>query len=302
MRVLAVAFLLLFVLTACDNKEEVRMQAIYHTLSNNTKNFDSLNNTILTGLRQDLNDPQTFQKASVWQPMAQSIDSAASVVSRLIDGMQRTDTHVKTLDIRQLSERMVAFKQTMKDILNPAPFAENPMLARDVAAFRERAMATLLPDITFDSTVNKFIDEHTSSLLHGGQNPEKKIMLERIKNELLYAEYKVVTYLNQNVPGNIDIHNPFSCILSQSSNNLTTGEEMTITVGVGEFKTFMQPKFLIDGKKIESERNGVARYRFEVNQPPGEYNIPVSVSFIRPDGLKAKIDNNVRYRVVKTIK
>lgn len=303
MRLLYTMAFPLVLLSGCTNHSDIRLQAVYNSFVSCNNIIAEENDMIKTRLSQKLQDPQTMSRAQIWQPTAMAVFTASNNTLRFLDSMQ-TGSSVAAFanSSTGLSQLLIGIKDSIRQNLRPENFPENPYVAASVNARRNQFMKTLLTDISFDSTRGVFIDKNTPSYFKEESLLEAKLMTERIRNEVLVATRSVLLFCDQNTNTNDDRYEVFSTVITKNSDNLSAGQELIITGGMGTFSSAMRPVFTIAGRNIEPGEDGLVTYSLMIHQPPGEYKIPVSVKYVAPDGRTLIKESFVRYRVINTPK
>ncbi|HEV8079218.1 MAG TPA: GldM family protein, partial [Chitinophagaceae bacterium] len=121
-------------------------------------------------------------------------------------------------------------------------------------------------------------------------------MLSKFQNNVKNAENQVVTYAHNQIGAVKVIYDQFAALVGQSSNYVMPGQEIEITAGVGAYSKAAQPQISINGAGAAINADGRAVYKFQANGA-GSHNVPVSVTYTKPDGTKESKTFNVEYTV-----
>ncbi len=75
---------------------------------------------------------------------------------------------------------------------------------------------------------------------------------------------------------------------------------MEINAGIGSYSKAAAPKININNKNLNIGDEGFATYRLKVSEDPGNYKIPVKISYFnQATGLEERRIVNVEYTVAK---
>ena len=106
----------------------------------------------------------------------------------------------------------------------------------------------------------------------------------------------MVTFAHNQIGQVKVIYNEFAAIVGQSSNYVMPGEKVKITAGVGAFSTDAKPQISIGGSSMSVNANGVAEREFTA-AGGGSQNVPVTVTYTKPDGTKESKSYTIQYTV-----
>jgi hypothetical protein len=257
-----------------------------------TKATEQANLTLFRDFDNKLHDPQTAAQAQIWLPPALH---AKEISDSLLNYLDSWDADFKKLISDSLnftkklsdvvnSEQKILL-QSLEDKLKPYPdnlYAINPKISGQFANLpQEPAM------------FSPFSKNATLGELY--------LQLAIQKNIIRQNENKVVTFCSYQFGGCILTFEQFSAIVGQSSNILKPGDKLTLSAGVGAFSTNSKPQFIMNGKSISPDANGVGTYEMQVPQKPGKYHVPVSIKFTKPDGTEYTKDYTLKYEVAKRV-
>jgi gliding motility-associated protein GldM len=121
-------------------------------------------------------------------------------------------------------------------------------------------------------------------------------LLSKFQNSVKNSENQVVTFAHNQIGQVKVIYNEFAAIVGQSSNYIMPGEKVMITAGVGAFSTDAKPQISIGGSSMTVNSNGVAEREFTA-AGGGPQNVPVTVTYTKPDGTKESKSYTIKYTV-----
>jgi hypothetical protein len=72
-----------------------------------------------------------------------------------------------------------------------------------------------------------------------------------------------------------------------------------VTAGIGAFNSSCKPIITINGKIINQEPDGAATYKIVAGGKPGNHFIPVTISYFKPDGVRATVSKKLEYTIAE---
>ena len=253
-----------------------------------TKATEQANVTLFLDFDNKLHDPQTASHAAIWQPKALQVknisDSLISHIDSWEAGFKKAipDSNDFT---KKLSDGQRRLLRSLDEDLRTYP---DNLYKIDPEVSRQFTNQLDAPDVL-------------SPQIKAATIGEAYLQLAVIKNMIRQNENKVVTFLKNHIgqvdgPGSYD---QFSAIVGQSSNILKPGDKLTLTAGVGSFSTNSKPQFIMNGKSIFPDADGVGVYEMRVPQKPGKYHVPVLIKFVKADGTEDSKTYTLEYEVAK---
>lgn len=261
-----------------SDADSERFRILGESLENSSKAEVFSTSLILESLKEKMSDPLTYEKAKVWFPVAERIHISSTILRS---------------EIKKLKSR-IDFEKTDSDSLF-AQFSRyrDTMLALD-PAIKINFSDIFFPAGFFPSTADSFYSVNLSTMT----NDIRVTMLNNIDYVSAVTENRLIRFCSEQ-PSRMRLICEFpSAIVAQNKSQLTEGQELEITAGVGLFKQLPNLEIKINNKEILIGENGVFTYKKAVSKP-GSYSIPVSVSFIDQDGKQLTISKDVAYKVVK---
>ncbi|MEJ7672630.1 MAG: hypothetical protein WKF59_07940 [Chitinophagaceae bacterium] len=157
---------------------------------------------------------------------------------------------------------------------------------------RKEFEKTLPIDITLPNKKKDF----TQTYFHMTPTVAGLTMLSKFQNNVKNAENQVVTYAHNQIGAVKVIYDQFAALVGQSSNYVMPGQEVQITAGVGAYSKAAQPQISINGAGVAIDAEGRAVYKIQASGS-GSRNVPVNVTYTKPDGTKESKSFNVEYTV-----
>ncbi|MES2848650.1 MAG: hypothetical protein V4685_06315 [Bacteroidota bacterium] len=285
-RILVVVLVVLMGCKDSDKNSSLIFEELNESLEQSNKLIHNSSNDIFMDLENKAHKLTTAENAAKWFPVADTIYSKAEYLIRFIDSLvsnfNQNKIRIGPLTSSDLHNKLMVFREF---VLN-----DNAYLKLEY-----KEAAKILGKETKDSSefykVN-FLDEDKARTITS---------LLKIKNDILVATNKVVAFCNNQVgyldgPGYFE---SFSAIAAANSTRLGANEEMIITAGVAQFSKISKPSFVINGKVIQPNENGVGEYKMKVNNKPGKYKVHVKISFISENAKPTMLEKDIEYTVVE---
>jgi gliding motility-associated protein GldM len=305
-KMINIMYLVLTAILALNVSNEVieAFKVVDKSLTNSSANINEATGTLYKSLQSKLTDPTSAEKARYWNPKAEAAKKLSDEINVYIDSLKlnlknaaglqmkdgKEDYKEDNLDAstrlfetegkgKELESRLKAYKEA---ILNLDP------------AIRKEFQNSLPVDLTVPNTgVQK---DFTTAFFHMTPTVAALTMLSKFQNNIKNAENQVVTFAHNQIGAVKVIYDQFAALVGQSSNYVMPGQEVVITAGVGAYSKAAQPQISINGAGIGLDADGRAVYRVTASGA-GSRNVPVNVTYIKPDGTKESKSFNVEYTV-----
>ena len=301
-------YLVLTALLAMNVSSEIlnAFKVVDGSLKNSNNNIEKANGTLYASLDEKLKDPQSSEKAKIWQPMAlKAKELSADMFKyledlkqelkkesdlRMIDGKEsfkedNLDAASRMFDTngkgKELEARLKAYKEAMLNI--------DPAIRKE---FESTLPVEVEPPVAQDGSKKDF----TTSFFHMTPSIAALTILSKFENNIKNSENQVVTFCHNQIGAVKVIFNKFQPIAAGSSTYLMPGQEMTVTAGVGAFNDQSKPEISIGGSAVSLNENGVAEKKFNVSGT-GNQKVHVSINYTKPDGTKDHLEKDIDYTV-----
>ncbi|MBA3675672.1 MAG: gliding motility protein GldM [Chitinophagaceae bacterium] len=307
-KMINIMYLVLTAILALNVSNEVinAFKVVDRSLVISSDNIGAANNTLYKSLEEKLKESQSAEKAKIWQPKAIEAQRLSAEMDAYLNSLKAELK--KEADVKMVDKDGVQVESYKEDNLEAATRLfdkqgkgkeldaklrqyREAMLNID-PAIRKEFEKTLPIDITLPSKKKDF----TQTYFHMTPTVAALTMLSKFQNNVKNAENQVVTYAHNQIGAVKFIYDQFAALVGQTSNYVMPGQEITITAGVGAYSTAAQPQISINGAGVPVGANGTAEYRFKPNGA-GSHNVPVSVTYTKPDGTKESKTFNVEYTV-----
>ncbi len=304
-KMINIMYLVLTAILALNVSAEIleAFKTVDTSLKNSTSSITKSNDVLYKSLSDKLADPQSAEKAKIWQPRALSAQDLSLKMAAYIDDLKQQlkqgaglkedgsfkednldastrlfETHGKG---SELEKKLMEYKEAMLGIDSSirSQFASNFPVTVEVPKGQE-------------GKVRSF----TSTYFHMTPTVAALTMLSKFQNNVKNAENQVVTYCHNQIGAVKVIYDKFQPIAAGSSTYLMPGQEMVVTAGVGAFNDASKPSISIDGSPVALNENGVAEKKFNVSGS-GNRKVHVSISYTKPDGTTDRLEKDIDYTV-----
>ncbi len=163
-------------------------------------------------------------------------------------------------------------------------------------AIRKEFEKTLPIDMTVPETKEGVTKDFTTAFFHMTPTVAGLTMLSKFQNNIKNAENQVVTFAHNQIGAVKVIYDQFAALVGQSSNYVMPGQQVEITAGVGAYSKAAQPQISINGSGVSLDADGRAVYKVQASGA-GSHNVPVNVTYVKPDGTRESKSFNVEYTV-----
>ncbi len=307
-KMINIMYLVLTAILALNVSAEIleAFKTVDTSLKNSTANITKSNDVLYKSLTDKLADPQSHEKAAIWQPKAIMAQDLSAKMSEYIDDLKE--------QLKQgAGKKMVDGKESFKeDNLDASTrlfetHGKGPELEKKLMEYKEAMMG-------IDSSIrtqfeNNFpvsveipkgqegkVRSFTSTYFHMTPTVAALTMLSKFQNNIKNAENQVITYCHNQIGAVKVIYDKFQPIAAASSTYLMPGQELVVTAGVGAFNAAAKPVISIGGTTISLNENGVAEKKFNVSGS-GNQRVHVSINYTKPDGTPDHLEKDIDYTV-----
>lgn len=312
-KMINIMYLVLTAILALNVSNEVinAFKVVDRSLMNSNSNISNATGTLYKSLEAKLADPQSAEKAKIWQPKADQAKKLSDDLNNYIEGL-KLDLK-KGAGLRMVKVKNKPDKEDFKDDNLDAStrlFETNgkgPELEAKLMAYKNAILAidpdikkefenTLPIDVTPPVAQDGTVKDFTHSFFHMTPTVAALTMLSKFQNNVKNSENQVVTYCHNQIGAVKVIYDQFAALVGQSSNYVMPGQEIEITAGVGAYSKAAQPQISINGSGVALDAEGRAVYKVQASGA-GNHSVPVNVTYTKPDGTKESKTFNVEYTV-----
>ena len=313
-KMINVMYLVLTAILALNVSNEVinAFKVVDRSLITSNENISTSNETLYKSLEAKLNDPQSAEKAKIWEPRAMKARQYSAEMMSYIEGLKLDLKKAADLKMKWDADKKDSVEDYREDNLDASTrlfenngkgkeleallkkYKEN-MLSIDPsirAQFERTFPVNTIPPVSQEGKQKDF----TQSFFHMTPTVAALTMLSKFQNNVKNAESEIVTYCHSQIGAVKVIYDQFAALVGQSSNYVMPGQEIQITAGVGAYSKAAQPQITINGAQASLDADGRAIYKFNASGA-GNHNVPVNVTFTKPDGTKETKSFNVEYTV-----
>jgi gliding motility-associated protein GldM len=310
-KMINIMYLVLTALLALNVSSEIlnAFKVVDNSLISSNKNIDKANGTLYGSLSDKVADPQTREKATIWNGHAESAKKLSADFSTYIEGLKKQLKEEAGLTLEGGKEK---FKED--DLEAATRLFGNGEGGKNLGVELERkikeyraAMLAINPEIGKEFATSLAVDnapvtgqdgekkEFTDAYFHMTPTVAGLTLLSKFQNNVKNSENQVVTYCHDQI-GKVKVKfDKASVLVGQSSDYVMPGQDVTITAGVGAFSSQAQPTISINGTGV-SVVDGQGKYSFKADGG-GEKSVNVSVNYVDQDGNKKSETKTVKYTV-----
>ena len=311
-KMINIMYLVLTAILALNVSAEIleAFKTVDKSLINSTTSINKSNEVLYKSLADKLSDPQSAEKAKVWQPKAIMAQELSAKMAAYIDNLKQELK--KGADLKMKEKNGIQVEDFKEDNLDASTrlFETNGKgkeLEQKLGEFK-KAMLAIDPAIAKEFESNfpvstevpkgqeGKVKDFTTTYFHMTPTVAALTILSKFQNNVKNAENQVVTYCHNQIGAVKVIYDKFQPIAAGSSTYLMPGQEMVVTAGVGAFNDAAKPVISIDGTNVGLNENGVAEKKFNVSGT-GNRKVHVVITYTKPDGTPDRLEKDIDYTV-----
>jgi gliding motility-associated protein GldM len=311
-KMINIMYLVLTALLALNVSSEIlnAFRTVDISLGNANKIIEDKNQQLLTSLNQLENDAKTHDKAVIWRKKALDAQQIAEDANTYINNLKQellveakldpATGEYREDDLEAATRLFVSAPPTGKgkgeELKNRLADVKTKLLALDPDIEKEFA-STLPIDLEIPKSKNAASKKDwPTAYFHMTPTIAAITILSKFQNDIKNSEAQVIEFCHKQVGEVKVVFDQFQPIVSQSSQYLMPGQELTISGGVSASNKAVVPTVTVDGSVIPLNSEGVAETKFTVGAP-GSYTKKVTISFKKPDGTDGSVQKDVQYTV-----
>ena len=298
-KMINIMYLVLTAILALNVSNEVinAFKVVDKSLITTNNNISTSNNDLYSSLEKKLTEPQSVERAKIWEPRAMQAKQLSANINNYIDSLKLALKNGADLRMRFNKATNDSVEEFREDNLDASTRlfetkGEGPKLKARLDQYKQDMLSIGLPTdpsikkqfentfpvntiapISQDGTKKDF----TQSFFHMTPTVAALTMLSKFQNNVKNAESQIVTYCHNQI-GAVEVHmDKTGVLVGQSSNYLMPGQELTVTAGVGAYSSSGSPTISINGSN-QTVIDGKATYKTTVSGA-GEHPVNVTVSF-----------------------
>jgi gliding motility-associated protein GldM len=323
-------YLVLTALLALNVSAEIlnAFKTVNNSITTSNLVVSQKNDLTYSSFTKALNDPQTMANAKIWAPKGFEIQKISVGMYKTLDGMKQRLKMESQLEVSKdgkekfndanldaatrvfdkegegkvLFDSLTEYKKQMLAVLNPAEFANNPVLQKEVA----RAKADFERQLPLDLSVplsqtgaaksNDSVKDWVTNYFHMTPTIAAITILSKFQNDVKNSESQMVDYCYKQIGSVKVVFDKFEAFAGTNATYLMPGDELNITAGIGAFSKAATPDIYINGAHQSLNPDGVADFKTKV-EGAGEHTMEVKIEYTKPDGTKETITKPVKYTV-----
>jgi gliding motility-associated protein GldM len=311
-KMINIMYLVLTALLALNVSSEIlnAFKTVDTSLQNANGVIENKNQQLLSSLNELEKDSKTHDKAVIWRAKALEAQKIADDAYKYLEdlkhelkqeaGLDPATGNFKEDDLEAATRLFVsappAGKNKGKDLLKTLSDVKSKLLALDPDIAKEFEK-TLPIDITIPQSKNDASNKDwPSAYFHMTPTIAAITILSKFQNDIKNSEAQVVEFCHKEVGEVKVVFDQFQPIVSQSSQYLMPGQELTISGGVSASNKAVIPTVTVDGSVVPLNTQGVAETKFTVGGP-GTYSKKVRIAFKKPDGTDGTVEKDIQYTV-----
>ncbi|MDX1955100.1 MAG: gliding motility protein GldM [Chitinophagaceae bacterium] len=299
-------YLVLTALLALNVSSEIlnAFKTVNNSLESSVTTVNKSTETVMGSLLEKTTKTESAEKAKVWYPKAQQVQSLTKSLNDYISGLKseilkRANFDPATGKYKEdnldIATRLMVEKGEGKTLFQKLTQFKKDILAVDPAIGKE--FANSLPiDLSMPPTKNKGNNSWESSYFRMVPTVAALTILSKFQNDVKTSENKVVSYCHEQV-GKVEVRfDTYTAIVGQSSNYIMPGQEIEVMAGVGAFSKAAQPTISINGSTVPLGEDGAAHLKVN-GGTLGSHTIPVRISYVDQDNKPQTIEKTITYTV-----
>jgi gliding motility-associated protein GldM len=274
-----------------------------------------------------VNDPQTRVNALKWEPKALVVKKLSTDLYNEIADLKQKLKQASGLEVRNGEESyresdldapirlfgneghgkvlyndLKKYKQQLLDVLNPAEFADQPLVQKDLIKTRADFAKQLPLDLSVPKSQSgnapsgDTTKDWVTNYFHMTPTIAALTILSKFQNDVKNSESQMIDYLHKQIGEVKVVYDKFEAFAGTNSTYLMPGDELDVTAGIGAFSAQAKPDIYINGAKQPLNADGVAEYKTKA-ESAGEKSIEVKIQYTKPDGTSDVVTKNIKYTV-----
>lgn len=265
---------------ACkQHNDNAGLKMLSQGLTNSNEHIAASNFILYREYEEKSTDPMFATFNLKWFPKSQKIKEYTVQIIREIDLQLEKNTLQVQLQQNDLYNKLLDYKHNLINVLGPS---EIPVLPLD-------------NDITDTSMIKK---QQFDSLLNNSNSSMQRAILNKIKNDILLSEYKLLFYGLASTSQPPVHYEERSLIAALNSSYFKSGDTMELMAGMGRFSAKDSPRIIVNDKEIPVKHYGRTNHFLPVTGKPGKYILKVKLEYTKPDGTIEYAIKNLSYTIL----
>ncbi len=312
-KMINIMYLVLTAILALNVSNEVinAFKVVDKSLITSNNNISASNSTLYQSLASKLNDPQSAEKAKLWEPLAMRAKQLSGDMMVYIDSLKfslKKGADLKMKFNKATNDSIEDFREDNLDASTRLfeTYGKGPELKARLDEYKQEMLGInpaikaqfennfpVSTDVPLSQDGNK--KDFTQAFFHMTPTVAALTMLSKFQNNVKNAESQIVTYCHNQI-GAVEVHmDQVGVLVGQSSNYLMPGQDLTITAGVGAYSSSAAPKISINGSSVPVT-DGQGTFKTAVSGA-GDHSVSVNVSFLDENKKVVTRTETVKYTV-----
>ncbi len=316
-------YLVLTALLALNVSKEIlnAFKTVNNSIISSNTVVSEKNKATYDGFVEAVKDPQTAAKAALWKPKADQVQTLSSDVFNYLEGVKldlkkRSDYKVengeetfKEDDIdaptymmieqkkgTEIYDKMMKLRKDLLATIKPEDYTDPAAYKADLAAFDKNLPINMtIPKSTTGEKYSVDGKGWSEGNFHMTPTIAALTILSKLQSDVKGSEAQLVDHYFSRIGKVKIVYDAFEAIASANTNYAMPGDPIEVYAGVGAFSDAAKPVITINGSNVPLV-NGMATFK-TVAAGSGERSVPVSITYVKPDGTAAKLDKVLKYTI-----
>ncbi|HLG39277.1 MAG TPA: gliding motility protein GldM [Chitinophagaceae bacterium] len=300
-------YLVLTALLALNVSAEIlnAFKTVNTSLETTNVTVNNSTNAIMTSLEEKLTDPKTAEKAQLWLPKAQQVQSIAKAAYTYIQtikddiikqGGGNVDKASFKADNLDIATRLMVDKGKGKELLKKLSEFKADVLKVDPSI--DSTFANTLPiNLGIPKTQSKSNNTWERAYFHMVPTVAALTILSKFQNDVKTSENKIVEFCHNKVGAVVVRFDTYNAFAATSSNYVMPGDDLEVMAGVGAFSKAALPEITIDGSSEKITEDGAAHRKMKASDALGKHTINVNIKYKDQDGKDQTVSKLIEYTV-----
>ncbi len=303
-------YLVLTALLALNVSAEIlnAFKTVNNSLNKTNGVIDEKNKSVREQFAELIKDPQTAKNAAIWKPKADSANMFSKDVYDYIETLKQQVKEAAELKKNEQGEEEYneSNLEAATRIMDKGKKGEE-LLAK-LTKYRDD-MLSIVPDqkdkfnkeIPLDLSIphsqsGNGKEDWTTAYFHMTPSIAAITILSKFQNDIRTSEALISDYCLTQV-GKVKVKfDQFAAVAQVDKTYVLSGDEVSVTAGIGAFSAEAKPTILINGQSMPLQADGTALYKTNASGV-GDHPIDVTIRYTKPDGTSAEVKKVLKYTV-----
>lgn len=295
----------LLLLSGCD-RPATNNQALIEGLRESSQLLAAANDEACRQMANEAYRDYASPKHDLWLPKA--VASRKEAV-RLISWLQQLEQQAQSREdntgagwMEKISdsvyERILRFRDTVLTMIDTAGLSGYTEFLTKVQADRSLRSQQFAHrfNLPTGEDLPASMPQYLLSFTEVDKPAQVFVLLQAAVNR---TAYELTDYCRGHVPVMGGGYSRVSMVAHASSSAVKAGQTIEVTAGIVEFALSRKPVIVIGGAVRNQNKEGRAQYSFVAMGKPGKYQLPVVISFEKPDGARDSVFKTIDYVIVQ---